>query len=273
MDCGDCDLYVSSVCISMDHDIDPLEPRLSAWFATSMREERSHDRSDRVKPRHWRFRREKQKSSSSSSSSKCSRRSLGVANDVAALSESLLLLSSSSKEGHSMAGKAIVSSTCWDACKNSPMSKDPDSPKRDRVRLRGADRWESVLLPPTTLGKPEAARFAVCCSFPMLIRAFVAKSLLIWIIFSNVVCAYTCLKKNGVGLEVYVIYDIHWWMFWLSHCEVWDVQWPYFAVVSPERKNFNQEFEVRTPRFPVYWVLNTSGFDTRNRFSTCVVRN
>lgn len=80
-----------------------------------------------------------------------------------------------------MAGNAIVSSTCWDAFKNSPMLKDPESVdgENDRDRFRVADRWVSVLL----LGKLMVARFrdgsAISMPpFSMLIRAFAAKSLL-----------------------------------------------------------------------------------------------
>ena len=162
---------------SMDsYDRDPFDPRLSELFAESRRDERLQERPDRVKPRHWRFLRHWLNASSSSSSSMSSRWSLGSVNEKVALSESLVLLSSSSQEGHSIDGNAIVSSTCSDAFMKSPISKDPDV-KRDRVRFKGAERWVSAL------SQPVDGLFRDRCSpFSMLIRAFVAKSLLIWII-------------------------------------------------------------------------------------------
>ena len=166
----------------VSYDRDPFDPRLSDLHEASIRPERLQERPDRVKPRHWRFRRHWLKASSSSSSSMSSRWSCGIVNEKVALSESLLLTSSSSKEGHSIAGNAMVSSTFVDAFRKSPISNDPDV-KRDRVRFKGAERWVSAL------SQPVDGRFRETCSpFSMLIRAFVARSLLIWIIF------FFCLK-------------------------------------------------------------------------------
>jgi hypothetical protein len=79
-----------------------------------------------------------------------------------------------------MAGNVIVSSTCSDAFRNSPMSKDPES--EDRDRFSGPDRWLSALLVQIT-------RLVGGCSkapFPRVFRAWVAKSLLRWIIVNEV---------------------------------------------------------------------------------------
>jgi len=81
-----------------------------------------------------------------------------------------------------MAGKAIVSSTCWDAFKKSPMSNDPETTDRDdRDLFMRPDRFVlEVLLLSMLLALPFTIVVVVFLSkrpASIIFSALVAKSL------------------------------------------------------------------------------------------------